>query len=92
MDSSLYPWYNIDNEGRQQPTTDLKGAFTMKSFYHDLRTDDILTEREYDKRMEECFSASLVYFGEYSSRSEALADLNGKYSYLKNNSYWNPAM
>ena len=64
----------------------------MKSFYHDMRNDDILTEREYDERMEECFSASLVYFGEYSSRSEALADLNGKYSYLKNNSYWNPAM
>lgn len=63
----------------------------MKSFYHDLRNDAILTEREYDKRMEACLEASLVYFGEYTNRAEAVAALNGSLSYLKNNPYWNPA-
>ena len=62
----------------------------MKSYYHDLKTDRIITENEYNKRMNVCLKASLVYFGEYNTKKEAQKILDTEYSYLKNNPYWNP--
>lgn len=64
----------------------------MRSFYHDMRTDTIITEHEYNKRMNVCLEASLVYFGEYNSRKEAQEKLDNDYAYLKNNPYWHPQM
>lgn len=61
-----------------------------KSYYHDLKTDKIISEEEYHSRMEKNLEGGLNYFGQYRDITEAQLALDSEYSFLKNNKYWNP--
>lgn len=58
---------------------------SLNSYYHDLKTNEIITENEFDKRNSECFSPRYAYFGEYKNLKEAQHELDTKLSYLKDN-------
>jgi len=60
------------------------------SYYHDLKTDTIISEEEYHNRMEQCLEGGLSYFGQYRNKAEAQLALDSDYSFLKLNKYWNP--
>lgn len=61
-----------------------------KSFYLDLKTDKVISEEEYHRRMEKNIEGGLNYFGQYRDLAEAQIALDNDYSFLKNNKYWNP--
>lgn len=46
----------------------------MKKFYLDLIASKIIPEQEYNLRIRNGFTSGMVYFGEYRTRGEAIAD------------------
>ena len=61
-----------------------------KSFYLDLKTDKVISEEEYHRRMEKSIEGGLNYFGQYRDLAEAQIALDSDFAFLKNNKYWNP--
>lgn len=56
---------------------------SLKSYYHNTKTHEIISTTEYYKRMDECFSPYYAYFGEYNNLNEAQQAFDSKYPYLK---------